>query len=137
MKLLYPGSFNPFHIGHLNIYKKASKLGIVELVVPIETTAYAHNVSISEFSNDNITNNATILVRYFNGLLIDLVNKIKPDAIVRGLRNGNDLQYEMNMQYWNEDLGIEIPTIYFICDRRYSHISSSSIREFNKYKKEL
>jgi len=58
--------------------------------------------------------------------------EVQASAVIRGLRNGADLQYETNMQYWNEDLGLEIPVVYFICDRKLSHISSSMIRELNK-----
>ena len=49
-------------------------------------------------------------------------------GIIRGLRNGNDLQYEMNQQYWNEDVGVKIPFTYFITDRSLAHVSSSAIR---------
>jgi len=58
----------------------------------------------------------------------------KVDAVIRGLRNGNDLQYEQNMLYWNEDLGLEVPTVFFICDRKLGHISSSAIRGLNGIK---
>ncbi len=128
MKLLYPGSFNPFHKGHRDIFDKASKLGTVILA------KYGKNYEIKQNWNDLIADkyifsgDNPITVYGFKNLLVDLVKKIKPDAIIRGLRNGSDLQYEMNMQYWNEDLGIKIPTIYFICDRSLSHISSSIIR---------
>ncbi len=59
----------------------------------------------------------------------DLVKELNAEAVVRGLRNGTDLQYEMNQQYWNEDLGLNVPIVYFITDRKLSHISSSAIRE--------
>lgn len=56
-------------------------------------------------------------------------------AVIRGLRNGDDLQYEMNQQYWYEDLGLEIPVVYFITDRTLSHISSSAIRQIESIKR--
>ena len=66
-------------------------------------------------------------------LLVDFVETIpEASAIIRSLRNGDDLQYEMNQQYWNEDLGLTIPVVYFMCDRSLSHISSSAIRQITK-----
>src|SRR5690606_36401026 len=56
----------------------------------------------------------------------------KRNTTFRGLRNRNDLQYEMNNQYWNEDIGIQIPFVYFITDRRLAHVSSSAIRGIKK-----
>jgi pantetheine-phosphate adenylyltransferase len=66
---------------------------------------------------------------FFSGLLADTVKAIKPDGIIRGLRNGYDLEYEINNQYWNEDLGVTVPFVYFITDRKYGHISRTAIRE--------
>jgi pantetheine-phosphate adenylyltransferase len=66
---------------------------------------------------------------FFNGLLVDAIKDLEVCAVVRGLRNGHDLEYEANNQYWNEDLGCSVPFVYFLCDRAYSHISSSAIRE--------
>ena len=131
MKLLYPGTFNPFHKGHKDIFDKASKLGTVILAKYGENYKVKHNWK-DLIDGEYILNGDNQITLYgFKNLLVDLVKKIKPDAIVRGLRNGSDLQYEMNMQYWNEDLGIKIPTIYFICDRTLSHISSSIMRDIN------
>lgn len=56
--------------------------------------------------------------------------------MICGLRNGYDLQYEMNQQYWNEDLGLEISVVYFITDRKLAHVSSSAIRGIRKAKGE-
>ena len=64
------------------------------------------------------------MVIHFDGLLVEILSILKhtkPCAVIRGLRNGNDLQYEMNQQYWNEDLGLKIPIVYFICDRTLAH----------------
>ena len=123
MKLLYAGSFNPFHKGHLDIYQKAAKLGKVDLAMYVRDweTNYAYRAFECELPNTQHL--------YFGGKLVDYLKNKKYDTLVRGLRNGSDLQYEQNMLYWNEDLGIEIPTIFILCDRNLSHISSTSIRE--------
>ena len=73
-----------------------------------------------------------IKVIHHEGLLSDL--KFKYDAIIRGLRNGYDLQYEMNQQYWYEDTGVKVPVVLFICDRGLTHISSTAVRAISKLK---
>jgi len=136
---IYPGSFNPWHEGHSDILDKA--LDIFDKVI----IARGRNPEKETFKNDIIDgfpvsqyedklfHNEIELVS-FKGLLVDFVSERKGDAVIRGLRNGHDLQYEMNQQYYNEDLGLEAQTIYFICDRSLSHISSSAIRALAKIK---
>lgn len=111
-RALYVGSFNPWHVGHIDVYNKAMKI--------------FDRVDIIKYGVD------------FTGLLSDFLKSPKTakyDAIVRGLRNGYDLQYEQNQQYWYEDMGIKIPIVYFITDRTLGHISSSAIREVEKAKR--
>ncbi len=68
------------------------------------------------------------------GLLVDFVKDVGASAVIRGIRNGQDLEYERTQQYWNEDLGIRVPTVCFITDRKLVHISSSAIRAVEKVK---
>jgi len=122
---IYPGSFNPWHEGHEDILNKA--LEIFDHVVILQRYD-------PEIEKVKIFHNERVSYKKFTGLLVDKVESLKPDAIIRGIRNGNDLQYETNLQYWNEDLGVKCPFVYFICDRGKAHISSSAIREINKLK---
>lgn len=143
---IYPGSFNPWHKGHEDILKKA--LCVFDKVVvacgvnlekakgfnPLPLMVLIHR----EFAKDKV------IVRDFKGLLVDHIKEQKTsdvddfsyDVVMRGLRNGHDLQYEMNQQYWNEDLGLEIPIVYFITDRKLSHISSTAIKMIDPFRKD-
>ncbi len=136
---IYPGSFNPWHAGHEDIVKKALKV--------FDRVIVAQGISITKEKPEEFTckgilkNNEDVILDTFQGLLVDYINEWedefrngKIDAVIRGLRNGNDLQYEMNLQYNNEDLGLKIPVVYFITDRTLSHISSSSVREIRKHR---
>ena len=73
-----------------------------------------------------------IEVVYFKGLLKDLANRKKVTAVIRGLRDGKDLDFEKVQQYWNEDLGMIAPTVYFVCDKSLVHISSTAIKMVRK-----
>jgi pantetheine-phosphate adenylyltransferase len=133
---VYAGTFNPWHAGHMDILNKALKV-FDKVVVAVgenaEKQGYRNSGSnIPQFSN------GCVEIFYFTGLLADFIRKTNSKkepyvAIIRGLRNGSDLQYEQNMQYWNEDLGLEIPVIFFICDRKLSHYSSSMIKEIGHH----
>ena len=141
-KAIYPGSFNPWHQGHTDILKKA--LSVFDVVVVAHgfnpekgANAYCDFSELyQEFPEHlDMDDYRHVWVKSFAGLLVDFVKAEEAHAVIRGLRNGHDLQYEMNQQYWNEDLGLVVPTVYFMCDRRYSHISSSSIRMVKEAKK--
>ena len=135
---IYPGSFNPWHEGHKDILNKALQVFDRIIVAKGQGT----NKVFEGWSGEVLkTESDTIRYVWFFGLLVDFIrdiNKGNPKecitAVIRGLRNGYDLQYEMNMQYTNEDLGLTIPVVYFMTDRKYSHISSSTLRELNQYR---
>lgn len=131
---IYPGSFNPWHEGHEDVLKKA--LMVFDKVIlsqgfnpekPDEKELFpAH---LTEKYGDKIA------ICFSSTLLVDQLKALPVHAVIKGLRNAADLEYEKTQQYWNEDLGIEIPTVYIITDRKYSHISSSAIRQVRKFKK--
>jgi pantetheine-phosphate adenylyltransferase len=134
---VYPGSFNPFHDGHVDILRKALKLFDKVIVACGINPAKDYYCGPLDELNTYFAKEikcGKVEVQKFNGLLVDYVNECEADAIVRGLRNGNDLLYEQSQQYWNEDLGLTIPIVYFVCDRKLSHISSSAIRAIDKAK---
>lgn len=141
MKLgVYPGSFNPWHTGHEDVLNNALK--VFDLVI----IAVGMNPSKENNYNNPYNNNGVfripdliradkrVDVRVFDGLLVDFLKEVDATAIIRGLRNGQDLEFEKVQQYWNEDLGIKIPTVCFISDRKLVHISSSAIRAVEKFK---
>lgn len=142
---IFAGSFNPWHCGHDDILEKALNVFdrvIVAIGVNPEKSEFVNHCP-QEFKDSFIQQRfyERVEVCNYSGLLVDEIKRQKKEGInivafVRGLRNGNDLQYETNLQYWNEDLGIEVPTVYFITDRKHGHISSSSIRQIMNIKKD-
>lgn len=131
---IYPGSFDPWHEGHQDVLNKALKVFdrvVIAVGMNPEKDSYT---SVSERIPDSVCADGRVAVNGFKGFLIDRARAIDACAVVRGLRNGVDLEYERTQQYWNEDLGITIPTVCFITDRKLVHISSSAIRAVNKLK---
>lgn len=144
---IYPGSFNPFHDGHKDVLTKA--LSVFDHVIiavginpeKITLSPNTNKIFIKDFEDENIPSGLLkkVSVVTFDGLLVDEITRLKDQgtpvcAVIRGLRNGHDLQFEMNQQFWNEDLGLKVPVVYFITDRKLSHISSSAIRQIKSIK---
>jgi pantetheine-phosphate adenylyltransferase len=144
---VYAGSFNPLHIGHRNIIQKA------EILFDKVIIAKGHNPE-----KKNYIDGADILlcntpevqkmslqkelpyhqVEVFEGFLTDFVASKSTDAdvfIVRGLRNGKDLDYEVNQLRFMEGLDPRVKMVFIHCDKEHEHISSSAIRLLEGIKK--
>jgi pantetheine-phosphate adenylyltransferase len=137
---IYPGSFNPWHEGHTDVLNKALQI-FDKVIIAVGMNPEKQVVGIAmgdfrlklmeTFGLDSFPLNVDTLA--YSTLLVEA---IPPEvcAVIKGLRNGQDLEYERAQQYWNEDLGLKIPTIYIITDRSLVHISSSAIRMVEKFK---
>lgn len=130
---LYPGSFNPFSQGHLNILQKAERIFDKVII----------GYGINSEKNQNQENILPEALKYkqvieYDGLLTDLVKSLNyPVTIIRGLRNGSDLQYELNQYRFLQELSNnDIDVIFIFCDSEFEHISSSAIRQLSKYGKQ-
>ena len=142
---IYPGSFNPWHAGHTDIVQKAISVfdAVYVVVMSNENKGPAGNelhsrkgairLALKDISGIEITQSPMTLKAFAEATAKNNPN-ITNISIIRGLRNGNDLQYEMNNQYWNEDVGLKVPFVYFITDRALAHVSSSAIRAVNQLK---
>jgi pantetheine-phosphate adenylyltransferase len=135
---IYPGSFNPWHEGHADILNKAFKIFDTIHIVCAKNpdkSEIGQNPPLLKLYQDfhGELKFGSLIIKTWPGLIIDYVKEVQAEAIIRGLRNGSDLQYEQNLQYWNEDLGLAIPVVYFICDRKLAHVSSSAIRSLRPF----
>lgn len=135
---IYPGSFNPVTIGHLAIIRKAAKLFDSLIVVVAENPGKKYEVPLEQRVNwiKEVTKeigNVSVAVLPHDVPLVRIADVIhqKPVAIIRGLRNGADLAYEMEQQQYNDQLGniaTHMETV-FLTAQAFNHISSSHLRE--------
>jgi pantetheine-phosphate adenylyltransferase len=123
----YPGSFNPFHIGHYNILVKAEKV-FDKVIIGI-------GKNFDKMKNEKYTLPKVLQSREvieYNGIITTVIEELTNEGeifIVRGLRNEYDLQYEENLRNSIKDFLPEQNFTYFFCDKEFEHISSSLIRD--------
>ena len=132
-KAIYPGSFDPITNGHLDIIKRASNLyQVLYILVSSEQNEKESLFSINdriEMTKKAVKNIENIKVLSFNGLLVDACKKLDCDVIIRGLRALSDYEYEFKMALMNRNLNDEIVTLFMMPHERYTHVTSSLIRE--------
>jgi len=136
---IYPGSFNPFHIGHLNIVNQAetvcSKVVIAQGINPDKA-----NSVLDIFSRRPMPSCLRNEIVTYTGLVTDLFKSQYENVklvLVRGLRSVYDLGYEDNLRRVVKDIRPDINFMYFFCDPGLEHISSSQIRNLSKFNRKL
>ena len=130
---IYPGSFDPITNGHLDIVDRASNLFdrvIVSVVNDSKSKSSLFTISERVEMVETVLNDYTnVTVKSFDGLLVDYANQNKALAIIRGLRALSDFEFEFKMALMNRNLDEKISTVFLMPDEKYTHISSSLIRE--------
>ena len=131
-KAIYPGTFDPITLGHIDIIKR-SALTFDHLIIGVSIDNNKKNlfnldervVMIAE-STSEIKN---IEIKTFEGLLMDFAKKKHAIAIIRGLRVLSDFENEFKMALMNRGLNDDISTFFLMPHEKFTHISSSLIRE--------
>lgn len=129
---VYPGSFDPVTIGHLDIIKRASLLFDKVIILVLINTTKQPCFSKDErifLLNKATTNIKNVEIDFFNGLLVDYLKKRNIKLVLKGLRNSSDFNYEYNMDIVNKTLYNGFETIFLSSRIENMHISSSGVRE--------
>ena len=133
---IYPGTFNPFTIGHLNIAEKADAIfGKENTIIAVgENPAKDKNPGDAAYMRMKTIqgNLPSRTVEKYKGFLTDYVFEKEKQGfdvtVIRGLRNGFDLQYETNLLRALQDYKPNIKVLFFLCDKEFDHVSSSLYR---------
>ncbi|GAA4395450.1 pantetheine-phosphate adenylyltransferase [Tsukamurella soli] len=129
-----PGSFDPMTLGHLDIFRRAARLFdelvITVVVNPNKQGMFAIDERIA-LIEENVADLPGVTVESWTGLLVDYARERGAQAIVKGLRNSTDFDYEQPMASMNAHLtGVE--TAFLCTDPRYAYVSSSLVKEVAK-----
>ena len=133
-KAVFPGSFDPLTLGHVDIIKRAIPL-FDKIIIAVGVNATKkYMFSLAErmaFITTTFKNNPTIIVDKYNTLTVDYCKSKQADFILRGLRNPADFEFEKAIAQTNRRLsGIE--TVFLLTSAETSFISSSIIRDIIK-----
>lgn len=133
---IYPGSFDPVTLGHLDIIKRSSKL-VDKLILGVLNNSSKNclftaeeRVEILQEVTKDIEN---VEVESFDGLLVDYVDLKHADIIVRGLRAISDFEYELQWAQLNHKINANVETIFLTAAVKHSYLSSSAVKEIAKY----
>lgn len=137
--IVFPGSFDPLTLGHLDLIKRASKIANKVVVVVVETNNKLDLTTrvdlITQVIKDHNLSNVEVDTN--KGLIVDYLKENNYHIILRGIRNNNDYQYEQTLELNNKNLNQDIETIYMLTQPEFLHISSSVVWEILKYQDDV
>ena len=132
IRAIYPGSFDPVTLGHLDIMKRASKT-VDELIVGVlnnggKTPLFTidERVSMLKEVTEGLSN---VKILSFSGLLVDFARQTEATVVVRGLRAISDFEYELQMAQTNHKLNPNVDTMFLATSLEYSYLSSTIVKE--------
>ncbi len=131
-RALYPGTFDPVTNGHLDLIKRALRLfdGVVVAVGTAGGKAPMFTAEErAEFIRDAVSDLENVEVILFDGLLVDAVEDTGTVAILRGLRQVSDFEYEFQMALMNRRLARDIETVFLMPSLSYIYLDSTIMKE--------
>lgn len=137
---VFPGSFDPVTVGHIDIIKRAAKVFDVIYVSVLNNSKKKPLFSVEERKRLLLRATQTIpgvRVDSFSGLLADYVKEKGATAIVKGVRSAADFDYEFQMALMNKKLAPGVETIFLPTDERFAAIHSSYVKEIAAYGGEI
>ena len=138
---LIPGSFDPITLGHVNIIERAAKMFDKVYVAVMINDSAKYDKSLSskqymfameerlEIARLSVSHIENVCVIARTGMLIDLFDELSATAIVKGIRNAADLEYEMIHAKWNKAHNDRAETLFLPADENLTAVSSTEVRK--------
>ena len=139
--VIYPGSFDPVTLGHMDVIERASKM-FDKVIVCILNNSQKKSPLFSLDERVNMLKDVTsgldnVEVDSFQGLLVDFAKEKDVKIIIRGLREITDFANELKMAQGNHLIYPDFETLFIATDPKYSFVSSSMVREYASYGKSV
>jgi pantetheine-phosphate adenylyltransferase len=136
MKVVYPGTFDPFTRGHEDLVRRAARLfhSVVVAIADSETKRpYFSAEERIEMAREVLRPFPNVEVLGFSSLLMEFVREQGAQAVVRGLRAVSDFEYEFQMAGMNRNLYPDVETLFLTPDEKYMFISATIVREIARF----
>ena len=129
---LYPGTFDPITIGHLDIVRRGARL-VDDVVVAVgaridKKTLFSRDERVA-LVQESVADLDNVTVAPFDGLVVDFARRHQATVLLRGIRNAIDYEYEAQMAVTNRRLAPEIETVFLIADSQTAFVSSTLVKE--------
>ena len=129
---LFPGSFDPFTVGHVDIVKRVLNL-FDKIIIGVGNNSTKQTMFSLELRmkwiNDSFADKSKIEVQSYEGLTVDFAKKINALYILRGLRTSTDFQFEKAIAQMNTLMDAKIETIFILSSPEFSPVSSTIVRD--------
>lgn len=133
---VYPGSFDPITLGHIDIIERSSKifdrLIVGVLINSSKVPLFSSDERVSMI-NDIVEVYPNVEVKAFDGLLVDFARMCNAKSVIRGLRAVTDFEYELQMSQTNRIIAPDIDTLFLTTNLNYAYLSSSVVKEVARY----
>ena len=139
-KAVYPGSFDPITLGHLDVIRRAARATDKLIIGILRNTKKKPLFSLEErkrMIEDCVSDIENVTVKVFDGMTVDFARENDANIIVRGLRAVSDFEYEMQMAQTNHTIDPQVDTIFFTTRLEYAFLSSTIVKEVGYYGKDV
>ncbi len=129
---IYPGSFDPLTMGHVDIIERGSRFFdriVVAVLINVEKAPLFTVPERVDIAREVFRDRTNVEVDTFDGLLVDYARRKQASVIVRGLRAVSDFEYELQMALMNRRLNPEVETIFLMPAEPYTYVSSRLVKE--------
>jgi pantetheine-phosphate adenylyltransferase len=136
MRALYPGSFDPLTLGHLDLIERAARLfdGLVVAVLqnPSKHPAFSLEQRLEQIRTAT-AHLRGVEVGSFDGLTVDFASQSRAQVILRGLRALSDFEFELQIAHTNKSLAPQVETLFLATAVHHSFLSSSVVKEVARF----
>ncbi|RAM51680.1 pantetheine-phosphate adenylyltransferase [Mastigocladus laminosus UU774] len=136
MIAIYPGSFDPITLGHLDIIQRGSRLFTKVIVAVLRNPNKTPLFSVQkrlELIRDSVKHLPNVEADAFDGLTVNYAHMREAAVLLRGLRAISDFEIELQMAHINKTLSIDIETVFLATSNEYSFLSSSVVKEIARF----
>ncbi|WP_028545106.1 pantetheine-phosphate adenylyltransferase [Paenibacillus taiwanensis] len=134
---VYPGSFDPVTLGHLDIIERAAKQFDRVIVAVLNNLSKKPLFTVEErkeLMKETTAHLPNVEIDSFRDLLVNYMDQKQAHVIVRGIRTVTDFEYELQMASTNQKLNPRIETIFMMTNPKYSYLSSSMVKEIARFR---